>query len=854
VLTLGEAADYVRCLSTRSGKPVAPRFRAFFLALPAFLAAAFSFAANGKIAPEVLTDTAGGASAEVIVFLADQADVGAARRIRDHDARGWLVYNTLKEHAGRTQAPLRKFLEARGAAYRSFWAANMLAVKANRALVEQLAGRSDVARVDSNRPVRGIEDPAIANLATAPAAPETTEWGVQNVNAPAVWALGFTGQGIVVGGQDTGYRWTHEAVKGHYRGWNGSTADHNYNWHDSIHDSSGNPCGNDSPAPCDDNGHGTHTIGTAAGDDGGTNQIGVAPGAKWIGCRNMDQGNGTPARYTECFQFMIAPTNSAGGNPDPTKRPHVINNSWDCPVSEGCSTGAELETIVHNTEAAGIFVEAAAQNAGPACSTVLNPPGIYADAFSVGAIDITNTLAGFSSRGPSTYYMPNLLKPEISAPGVSVRSSYATSDTAYTTLSGTSMAGPHVVGVVALLWSARPQLVRDIEGTKAVLESTANPAVTVSPPQTCGGISSTVIPNNSFGYGRVDALAAVNSVKVAPVGLAVDPAADGGFSDGNGILEPGERVFARPSWVNNSGAIMPLTGAAGFTGPAGATYTVNDGTADYGLMVPGAATDCSAATGNCYEVTVSNPAIRPSPHWDATLTETPSSGAPPKAWSIHVGLSFVDVPKTHVFYPFIERILHNGVTFGCTATTFCPDDSVIRLQMAAFIARSQAGGDANVLQAGTAQGQPYNCVGGGTSLFTDVRPDNPFCRYVHYIYATNVTTGCQPGMFCPGDVVTRAQMSLFVSRAMTGSDAAVPLSYGPDPVTGLSYSCDPATPNLHFTDVTTSDIFCRGAHFLWAKGVISGFPDGTYGPLLDVTRGAMAKFPSNASNFLLSKP
>jgi hypothetical protein len=190
----------------------------------------------------------------------------------------------------------------------------------------------------------------------------------------------------------------------------------------------------------------------------------------------------------------------------------VINNSWYCPVSEGCTTGAELETIVNNTQAAGIFVEASATNSGPACSTIAGPPAIYEAAFDTGAIDITNTLAGFSSRGPSTYYNPPILKPNISGPGVNVRSSYNSSDTTYANLSGTSMAGPHVVGVVALLWSARPQLQRDIATTKQVLQNTANPNVVVNPPQTCNGIPNTQIPNNSFGYGRVDALAAVNSV------------------------------------------------------------------------------------------------------------------------------------------------------------------------------------------------------------------------------------------------------------------------------------------------------------------------------------------------------
>src|SRR5205814_2661417 len=121
----------------------------------------------------------------------------------------------------------------------------------------------------------------------------------------------------------------------------------------------------------------------------------------------------------------------------------------------------------------------------------------------------------FSSRGPSTYYMPNLLKPNLSGPGVNVRSSYLSTDAAYLPLSGTSMASPHVVGAVALLWSARPQLVRDIAATKALLQNTANPSVSVAA-QTCGGIPSTQIPNNTFGYGRVDVLAAVNAAGATP--------------------------------------------------------------------------------------------------------------------------------------------------------------------------------------------------------------------------------------------------------------------------------------------------------------------------------------------------
>jgi serine protease AprX len=493
LFALGKASAQPRTLSGQANPPTG------------------GFAAANKIAPDVFADTADGSRASVLILLADQADVNAGYGIRDQDAQGWFVYNTLSQHAARTQIGLKNFLSSKGVTYQSFWVINMLVATADRALVEALAARPDVARVDSNRPTRWIEDPSIANFGVTPGIPSVVEWGVQNVNAPQVWAMGFTGQGIVIGNQDTGMRWTHDALKPHYRGWNGATADHNYNWHDSIH-SGGGICGPNNLAPCDDSGHGTHTTGTTVGDDGAGNQVGVAPGAKWIGCRNMDQGNGTPATYTECFQFFIAPTDLNGQNPDPTLRPHVMNNSWGCPASEGCTTRGELETIVNNTQAAGIFVEASAGNSGPGCSSVSDPPPIYEASFSTGAIDITNTLASFSSRGPSTFYTPNILKPNISAPGVNVRSSLNGSDTSYGNLSGTSMAGPHVVGVVALLWSARLQLGRDIATTKMILQNTANPSVAVSPAQTCDGIPNTTIPNNSFGYGRVDALVAVNSV------------------------------------------------------------------------------------------------------------------------------------------------------------------------------------------------------------------------------------------------------------------------------------------------------------------------------------------------------
>src|SRR3989440_3057591 len=141
-----------------------------------------------KIAPEVLAQTAQGGSASIVILLADQADVRAAHEMKDQDARGWFVYNTLTQHAARTQAALRGELEARGVSYQSFWAANMIVATADRGLIESLAAREDVARIDSNNAVRWIEPPELTTssvVPNGPSAPSTTERGVQNVNAPA---------------------------------------------------------------------------------------------------------------------------------------------------------------------------------------------------------------------------------------------------------------------------------------------------------------------------------------------------------------------------------------------------------------------------------------------------------------------------------------------------------------------------------------------------------------------------------------------------------------------------------------------------------------------------------------------
>jgi subtilisin family serine protease len=232
----------------------------------------------------------------------------------------------------------------------------------------------------------------------------------------------------------------------------------------------------------------------------------MAPKARWIGCRNMRQGVGTPASYTACFEFFLAPY-PQGGDPfsegRPDLAPHIINNSWACPPSEGCDPDT-LQQVVEVTRAAGQLVVASAGNKGSGCESVVDPIAIYDASFSVGAHNATGSIAPFSSRGPVTIDGSGRLKPDIIAPGVNVYSTYPTDRGGYAVLSGTSMASPHVAGAVALLWSAVPDLIGDIERTEQVLIKSATPA----PAESCGE-SADAVPNYTYGYGYLNALAAV---------------------------------------------------------------------------------------------------------------------------------------------------------------------------------------------------------------------------------------------------------------------------------------------------------------------------------------------------------
>ena len=485
-------------------------------------------AALAKVDPDdrlpLLADLSDDGEAAFLVVLDRQADLSAASRLPNKAAKGRFVLDTLRATAEATQPDLIDALRKSGASVRPFIIVNAIGVRGNRQSLLISAEFPHTDRITADSPFQ-LELPSLepSTISHPPSdigyQPSAVEWGVNDVRAPPVWSMGYTGAGIVAGGQDTGVLWNHNALRNQYRGWDGASAVHDFNWHDSIHAvvypyGGTNPCGFNSIVPCDDNGHGTHTLGTVAGDDGAGYQIGVAPGARWIACRNMDRGWGAPSTYLECFEWFLAPypiTGTIAGG-DPARAPHIINNSWGCPTDEGCVTGQEIISGVQAMRAAGILTVVSAGNhqrdLGGPCSTVKDAPAIYAESFSVGAYDSGGSIATFSSFGPVTLDDSGRLKPDIAAPGVSVRSAYNSSTTAYASFSGTSMAGPHVAGAAALLWDAAPYLVGEVDLTEWVLRLSARPAFTT---QGCGGDTATSRPNNVWGWGKVDALAAVSA-------------------------------------------------------------------------------------------------------------------------------------------------------------------------------------------------------------------------------------------------------------------------------------------------------------------------------------------------------
>lgn len=401
------------------------------------------------------------------------------------------IVSSLRETANKTQQPLIELLnqekkDGKVDSFLSFFIVNGLSITSTKEVMEKLAKFPEVEKVLPDNVRYPIESPKVF----APKAKtQSIEWNITQVNAPQTWSLGIDGTGTVVAGLDTGVEWTHPALKSKYRGYdpnNPNNPNHTFSWYDAT---AGNK------VPYDDAGHGTHTMGTMVGSEGSNNQVGVAPGAKWIAVRGLSKNGGTDTDLIKGGQWIIAPTD-AQGNPRPDMAPDVVNNSW----GGGPGKDEFYRQVVQNWRAADIFPEFSAGNttsSNPGGPGSVATPGNYPESYTTGATDSSNRLASFSLQGPSPY---GEQKPDISAPGVNIRSSVPGGGYEGG-WSGTSMAGPHVSAAIALLRQANASLT--VDQLESILTSTAKPLTDSTFPTS---------PNNGYGAGLLDVLAAVKSV------------------------------------------------------------------------------------------------------------------------------------------------------------------------------------------------------------------------------------------------------------------------------------------------------------------------------------------------------
>lgn len=439
---------------------------------------------------------------------AEKASKAKLSAVKTKLAKRSAVVSELRATATVTQADVINYLEkekkeGKVKDFESFYIVNGMAVTATKEVMQKLASFEAVSKVLPNETRQlyktGVATPNKKEQQTEKSSKtagekkadtNNIEWNIDRVGAPQVWDMGIDGSGTVIANIDTGVQWDHPALKEKYRGYNPAnpnSPNHSMNWFDATAGQT---------TPYDDQGHGTHTMGTMVGSEpNGANQIGVAPGAKWIAVKAFTAAGGTDADLLEAAEWILAPKD-AQGNPHPEMAPDVVNNSW----GGGRGIDEWYREMVQNWRAAEIFPEFSAGNTGlfePGGPGSIANPANYPESFATGATDINNKLANFSLQGPSPY---GEVKPDISAPGVNIRSSVPGG--AYEGgWNGTSMAGPHVSAVVALLRQVNSSLT--VDQIEEILINTATPLTDSTFPE---------VPNNGYGYGLVNAFDAVSSV------------------------------------------------------------------------------------------------------------------------------------------------------------------------------------------------------------------------------------------------------------------------------------------------------------------------------------------------------
>jgi hypothetical protein len=493
----------------------------------------------------------------------------------------------------------------------------------------------------------------------------------------------------------------------------------------------------------------------------------MAPGARWIGCRNMDEGFGTPARYAECFQWFLAPTDTSGANPRFDLAPDVITNSWDCPIQEGCTTPDVLKTVVQNVRAAGIVVVVSAGNEGPACDTIV-VPGIYQELLTVGAVDTFDDVTGYTSRGPGQ----GAVKPDVAAPGEQVISSKKGGG--YGIVDGTSAAAPHVAGLAALILSGNPGLAGNVDAVEAIIRGTA---VAKTSAETCGGLPPGALPNNSSGYGRIAAAAAWGAARCPdPPAIEAPSSVPPGASGLSAGVPPSPAHLY--TWQLQGGTLISGQGQSDILFTSGTAGTRMD------LSVVDAVGGC-ASTAAVARILADFTDVPPSHLFHGPIVDVALSGIstgcgsgkfcpsdavtraqmavfilravhgaaykPPAA----SGTLFSDVPPGTFLADWIERFAVEGFTTGCGGGNFCPDEALNRAAAAVFLLRGK-------------HGTSYSPPSASGTVFDDVPPGAFLGSWIERLAAEGITGGCGGGNFCPGSPVTRGEMSAFLRRAFPG--------------------------------------------------------------------------------------
>lgn len=454
------------------------------------------------------------------------------------------VVNELKSFAKVEQINLINFLDSKSSAdykmIRQFWIANVMTIWASESLIESLSLRTDIARIDIDEERMLIEEIPTSPKPFIPSDKGVNEitYNITKVNADDVWAEGYTGQGIIVSVIDAGVNYNHVDLEDHM--WiSEEYPNHGYDFH------------NDDNDPMDGHGHGTHCAGTVAGDGTAGSQTGMAPDAFIMGCKVLgDDGSGEESSVWAAIEFSV----EQGAN--------VLTMSLGWQHSWNPDRVMWRQTL-DNTLAAGVVASIAAGNEGGSTTDPddvrtpgdcpppwLNPDqtliGGLSSVVCIGATDANDNIASFSSRGPSTWetidpfldypYNPELglIRPDVSAPGVDIKSTDAFNTSGYTFMSGTSMATPGVAGVMALLLSKNPGL---------------------SPEEICMILETTAVDlgadgkDNVFGAGRVDAFEAIANTNEQ------GPSYEGHvFNDpnGNGEIEAGETIQLSMTMFNGS--------------------------------------------------------------------------------------------------------------------------------------------------------------------------------------------------------------------------------------------------------------------------------------------------------------